>query len=95
MLICRAFPVMQGHCKSSGCLNYKGHIINPPHNIQKIADILPNSSKNIPLMFFSSKGKCENPKLYQLSMEKFTEPLNCLLLHNPLYKNVVIDESRF
>lgn len=31
MLICRAFPAKQIYCKSSGCLNYKGYIITPPH----------------------------------------------------------------
>ena len=73
---------MQIHCKSRGCVNYKGHIITPPYNIQKIAEILPNCSKDIPLMFSSLKGKCEDPKLYQPCREKFIEPLNCIIIYD-------------
>ena len=39
---------MQIYCKSSGCLNYKGHTITLSHSIQKIADILPNYPKDFP-----------------------------------------------
>ena len=55
MMICCAFPAIQIQCKSSSCLNYKGHIINLPHNIQNIIDILPNCPKDATLIFFSLK----------------------------------------
>ena len=61
VLIYCAFPVMQiwqckCKCKSNTCLNYKGYIINLPHNIQNILDILPNCPKDITLIFFSLKA---------------------------------------
>lgn len=42
-------------------------------------------------MFYSTKGKQENPKLYSISREVF-EALNWSVLHNPLQKDVAIEE---
>ena len=94
MLICRAFPLMQIYYKSSGNLSYKGHIITLPHNVQKIADILPNKPNDLPLLSFTVKGKGENKKSFKVRREKVLNALKWLIANNPSYKDVVLDELR-
>ena len=45
-------------------------------------------------MFFSWKGKYENPTLLQVSRENVFKALNWLVFHNPLYGDVVIGKPR-
>ena len=58
MLIARAFPVMQVYLKPRyGTVCYKGHVVTLPHNVQKIADILPHCSADLPVVTFSVEGQ--------------------------------------
>ena len=65
-----------------------------PHDVQKLADVLPNYPKDIPVISFSVKGKAENSKVYHVRREKVQSALKWLVEHNPLYSGVTIDESR-
>ena len=54
MLIAHAFPVMQVYLKPRyGTVSYKGHVVTLPHNVQKIADILPHCPTELPVVIFS------------------------------------------
>lgn len=61
MLISRAFPIMQIYTKPrGGQVSYRGHIITLPNDVKKIANILPHSSSEIPIIVFkfcSTSGK--------------------------------------
>ena len=51
MLIARVFPVMQVYTRPRGGQRaYRGHVLNLPHNVQKIADILPREPSVIPIV---------------------------------------------
>ena len=60
MLISRAFPIMQVYTKPGlGYLDYKGHIITLPNNVQHIVDILLHCPKDLPVIAFTFKGKSD------------------------------------
>ena len=93
ILIARAFPIMQVYTKAGGALGYKGHVINLPNNVQHIADVLPHSPKDIPIVVFTIKGKNEFSKEFKVRRKQVSDALRWLVRHNPLYKNVTIDET--
>ena len=58
MLIAKSFPVTQVYIRAkSGDWIYKGHVINLPHNVQNIKNILPRSSNELPLAVFVAKDQ--------------------------------------
>ena len=58
MLISKAFPVMQVYLNPRfGTTSYKGHVVTLPHNVQHIADILPRTPKDLPVLVFTLKGE--------------------------------------
>lgn len=93
ILIARAFPIMQVYTKAGGALGYKGHVINLPNDVQHIADVLPHCPKDIPIVVFTIKGKNEFSKEFKVRRKQVSDALRWLVCHNPLYKNVTIDES--
>jgi len=40
-----------------GQRSYKGHVLNLPHNVQRIADILPREPRDISILTFKFNGK--------------------------------------
>ena len=96
MLIARAFPLMQVYTKAGGGqLGYKGHVINLPNDIQHIADILPRYAKDVPVILFNVKGNDQQKSIsFRVRREKVLLALKWLIQNNPLYKDIVIDESR-
>ena len=76
MLIARAFPVMQVYTRPRGGQRaYKGHVLNLPHNVQKIADVLPREPKDIPIMIFKINGKNNTSKELVVRREKVLQAL--------------------
>lgn len=61
---------MQTSASSSGYLNYKGHIVTLPHNVQELADILPNCPEDVPMISFSLKDKTDNSTVHHVYGEK-------------------------
>lgn len=58
MLIARAFSVMHVYTKPRGGQRaYKGHVITLPQNVQQLADVLPQSPKDLPVIIFTVNGK--------------------------------------
>ena len=57
MLIARVFPVMQVYMKPQyGTIIYKGHVVTLPHNLQKIADVLPNTPVDLSILVFQASA---------------------------------------
>eukprot|EP00111_Clytia_hemisphaerica_P020703 TCONS_00061034-protein len=76
MLIARAFPVMQVYTRPRGGQRaYKGHVLNLPHNVQKIADVLPREPSDIPVMIFKINGKNNTSKELVVRREKILQAL--------------------
>jgi len=98
MLIARAFPVMHVYTKPRGGQRaYKGHVITFPQDVQQLADILPKSPKNLPVIIFNINGKDNNSSDFVLRRTKEEDALNWLTgekengeRNNPLYKNLLI-----
>ena len=95
MLIARVFPTMQVYMKPRyGTISYKGHVVTLPHNVQKIADILPNLLSELPIVVFHTR-KRDNKNFSFKVRPKFVLKSFCLFQkHNVLYKNVVINTKR-
>jgi len=91
MLIARALPFMNIYCKPEGGQRaYKGHVITFPTDIQIVANILPNLLEDIPIIRVTS---CENYKS-RVPRDKVLVALSWLVENNPLYRDVIIDQSR-
>ena len=95
MLIARAFPVMQVYVKPRyGTVGYKGHCVTLPHNVQNVANILPNIVADIPVIIFTAKG-CNNEDVnFKVRRERVFQALVWLKNNNPYYRNIIIDEQR-
>ena len=79
MLIARVFPVMQVYTRPrGGQRSYKGHVLNLPHNVQKVADILPREPKDIPILIFKLNGKKNNSKELKVRRQKVLDALSWL-----------------
>ncbi|XP_066914869.1 uncharacterized protein [Clytia hemisphaerica] len=102
MLIARAFPVMQVYTRPRGGQRaYKGHVLNLPHNVQKIADVLPREPSDIPIMIFKINGKNNTSKELVVRREKILQALLWLTGKNEqgepnnfLYSEINIDMER-
>ena len=95
MLIARAFPVMQVYIMSKyGTIKYKGHVVTLPHNVQKVADVLPHLPKDIPVVSFCAKGRDRKIQSFRVRKEKILKALLWLKNNNVLYKNISIDMTR-
>ena len=95
MLIARAFPVMQVYVKPGfGYFGYKGHTITLPHNVKKIASILPNLASELPIITFTAKGRNDKNFEFKVRRDKVSAALNWLISHNPLYRDVTLDGNR-
>ena len=54
MFISRAFPVINVYKKPcGGQRSYKGHVITLPQDVQQLADILPRSLDDLPVIVFT------------------------------------------
>lgn len=72
MLISHAFPVMLVYTRpGAGYLSYKGHIITLPHNVQKIATVLPCLPKDLPIVKFQRKGIEDITKEFHVRKKSF------------------------
>ena len=95
MLISRALPIMNVYTKPGlGYLGYKAHIVTLPNNIQKVADILPQCPKEIPIIVFTFKGKSNTSRDFHVRREQVLNALLWLKENNPLYQCVTSDYSR-
>ena len=58
MLIATVFPVRQVYMKPRyGTISYKEYVVTLPHNVQKIADILPNLPSELPVVVFQARNR--------------------------------------
>ena len=95
MLVSRAFVVMQVYVKPGlGYFGYKGHTITLPHNVQKVANVLPNIPTGLPVISFSVKGKMDNTFEFKVRRAVVLKALQWLISNNPLYKHVTLDMGR-
>ena len=91
MLISQAFPVMQIHTKPNGGQKaYKGHVITLWNDVQKLADILPRHSKDIPVDnkpqgLKVRRKNVEDALMWLTGTNENGEP------NNILYKDITID----
>ena len=100
MLIARAFPVMHVYTKPRGGQKaYKGHVITLPQDVQLLADVLPQSPKDLPVIIFTISGKHNNSKDFKVRREKVANALYWLTgsnekgePNNHLYQHVTIDQ---
>lgn len=101
MLIARAFPVMHVYTKPRGGQRaYKGHVITLPQNVQKLADVLPQCPKDLPVIIFTVNGKDNCSKDFVVRCNKISDALNWPTgvnkhgePNNFLYKDVKISEQ--
>ena len=91
MLIARAFPVISVYTKPGGQRAYKGHCINFPQDIQKLADTLPRYPKELHIIVITAEGKNNTSKDLIVRRQKVSMALQWLVDHNPVYKNIQID----
>ena len=82
------------YAKAGGAHGYKGHIVNLPNNFQHIADVLPQSPENIPIIAFTIKGRNEFEKEFKVRRQVVVDSLLWLKSNNPLYENIHIDFDR-
>ena len=95
MLIHRAFPVMQVYMKPRyGIISYKGHVVTLPHNVPKIAGILPNLPSELPVVVFQARDRDNKNFNFKVRRNFVLKALYWLLKHNVLCKNVVINMKR-
>ena len=91
MLIARAFPIMQVHVKPGlGYFGYKGHTITLPHNVKKIATVLPNLPDELPIVTFTAQKKIQ----FKIRRNVVLKALYWLIANNPLYKDITISQER-
>ncbi|XP_066915890.1 uncharacterized protein [Clytia hemisphaerica] len=103
MLIARAFPVIQVYTKPNGGQKaYKGHVLTLPHDVQKIANVLPRYPRDIPVIVFKFDGKDNKSKELRVRRQKVVDALKWLTgknekgePNNIRYQDVTIDENRF
>ena len=58
MLKARPFPVIQVYVrKGHNTISYKEHVLTVPHNVQNVANILPQFPENIFVIVFVVKGR--------------------------------------
>ena len=63
MLIAMAFPIIHVYTKPRGGQRaYKGHVITMSQNVQQLADVLPTSPEEIPVIVFNYHGKDNQSK---------------------------------
>ena len=95
MLIARSFPVMLVYTRpGAGYLSYKGHVITLPHNVQKIATVVPNLVQDIPIVRLQCKGIAEKSRDFTVRREKVLNALSWLVANNKAYRDVIIDNER-
>ena len=99
MLIARAFPVMQIYTKPRGGQHaYKGHVITLPNDVQKIANILPRLSSDLPVLIFRFNQNDNQSKDLIVRRQNVLDALTWLTgkdsmgaPNNPLYSDIIID----
>ena len=65
-----------------------------PHNVQKVANVLPNIPTDLPVISFSVKGKMDNTFEFKVRRAVVLKALQWLISNNPLYKHVTLDMGR-
>ena len=79
MLISQAFPVIQIHMKpNGGQRGYKGHGITLLNDVQKLADILPKHSKDIPVIVFKINDNYNKSRELKIRRKNIEEALTWL-----------------
>ena len=93
MLIAKALPIMNIYLKPGGQRGYFGHCINLPQAVSDVAKSLPRSPKDLALIIVKVKG--QNGKMKNLFVRRsvVANALTWLINHNPLYKDVTVNES--
>ena len=77
-----------------GTISYKGHVVTLPHNLQMIADILPNLPSELPIVVFQSRDRDNKNFNFKVRRNNVLKAICWLQKHNVLYKSVVIDMER-
>lgn len=93
MLIARALPLIRVYIKPGGQRGYSGHCINLPQSINELANSLPHYPKDIPVIVVSMKGKGNTFKDVTVRRNKVEKALHWLSVHNPLYKDIKINQD--
>ena len=93
MLISHALPILRVYVKPGGQRAYSGHCINLPQDVKELADYLPRYPKDISAIVVKVKGKNDTFKDVIVRKRHVERALKWLILNNPQYKNVVINEN--
>ena len=95
MLIARVFQMMQVYMKPQyRTITCKRHIVTLTHNVQKIADILPNLVSELPIVVFQTRDRDNKNFNFKVRCNFVLKAFCLLQKHNVLYKNVVINTKR-
>jgi hypothetical protein len=95
MLIARAQPLMRLYVRSGGSAAFSGHVINLPHDIQGLADELPNTPANLPIVVVRKTTQdvahgTTSTREFRARRQRVLDALQWLVANNPLYRDVRI-----
>ena len=95
MLIVRAFPVIQVYFKRRfGTISYRGHVVTLPHNVQKVAHVLPHLPSGLPIIIFKASDIYDNSLDFKVRRHNLLQALIWLKSSNAIYKDIQIDMGR-
>ena len=70
MLIARAFPVTQLYVrKGHDAISYNRHILTVPHNVQNVANILPQCPENLPVIVFAVNSRNKSDSFFKVKQK--------------------------
>ena len=93
MLIARALPMMRVYVRPGGQRGYSGHCINLPQRVEQLASKLPRYPKDLAVIVVQMKGKNNSTRDMKVRRNVVHDALMWLLTHNPLYKELEIDQE--
>ena len=76
-----------------GTISYKGHVVTLPHNLHKIADVLPNTPVDLPVLVFQASANNDRNLNFKVRHQNI-EALLWLKRNNRLYQDITIDMER-
>ena len=65
-----------------------------PHNVQKIANVLPNLPEDLPVVKLQCEGKSEKSRDFKVRRRKVLDALLWLVENNRAYADITLDYTR-
>ena len=93
MLIDRVNPILQVTHARCGQYKYSGHTICFPHDITKIANMLPRRVENLDILIVTRHSNDHKAYDFIVSRHRVLAALEYKLANDPYYKNVRIDSN--